>query len=106
MSDDTTRMDDWGSTEGSGNSPQSEAQSTPQGTAERVGFCQDCGKPLPQTTVRNVGTGVFCEPCLTGRVGATNPASGYTTVPPYSAVPPQAAVASETSPALATILGF
>jgi hypothetical protein len=106
MSDDTTRTDDWGSTEASGNSPQSEAQSAPQGTAERVGFCQDCGKPLTQTTVRNVGTGVFCEPCLTVRVGATNPASGYTTVPPYSAVPPQAAVASEPSPALATILGF
>jgi hypothetical protein len=67
---------------------------TGSGTAERVGFCQDCGTPLTRETVRAVGTGVFCEPCLTTRVGATGPgyATGYTasagaTTPGYTTVP-------------------
>ena len=110
MSNDTTRTDSWTSTETSSGAPESAAQSgTQSGTqsdAPRVGFCQDCGKPLTQATVRTVGTGVFCEPCLAARVGATTPTSGYATVPPYSAVPPQAAVADEPSPVLAAILGF
>ncbi len=61
---------------------------TGAGAAERVGFCQDCGTPLTRETVRMVGTGIFCEPCLAARVGATGPgyaagaaATGYTTVP-------------------------
>ena len=98
MSDDTTKTDGWSSTEASSGAPQSEA--------ERVGFCQDCGKPLSQTTVRTVGTGVFCEPCLTARVGATIPTSGYTTAPPYTAVPLQAAISGEPSPGMAAVLGF
>jgi TM2 domain-containing membrane protein YozV len=98
MSDDTTRTDGWSSTEASGGAPQSET--------ERLGFCQDCGKPLSQATVRTVGTGVFCEPCLTARVGATAPTSGYATAPPYTAVPPQAAVSGEPSPVMAAVLGF
>jgi TM2 domain-containing membrane protein YozV len=65
-----------------------------------VGFCQDCGKPLTRETLRAVGTGVFCEPCLTTRVGSTTPPSGYTAVPP----PP--GTTSDPSPALATILGL
>jgi hypothetical protein len=68
---------------------------TPQ--SERVAFCQDCGKPLTTETVRNVGSGVFCEPCLVQRVGATPPpppsggtyAGGFGTgVPPVGGVPP------------------
>lgn len=114
MNDDTTRTDGWGSTETPGGAPESAAQSGPQSGTQsrgqsdspRVGFCQDCGRPLTQETVRTVGTGVFCEPCLTARVGATTPASGYATVPPYSAVPPQAAMTSDPSPVLAAILGF
>jgi TM2 domain-containing membrane protein YozV len=53
----------------------------------RVGFCQDCGKPLSKDEARTVGTGVFCEPCLHTRLmGATPPTTpnaGYAqTVPP------------------------
>ena len=39
------------------------------GTAERVGFCQDCGTPLTRETMRAVGTGVFCEAVLDGAGG-------------------------------------
>jgi hypothetical protein len=35
-----------------------------------VAFCQDCGKALTPETMRAVGTGVFCEPCLAVRMGA------------------------------------
>jgi len=66
--------------------------------SERVAFCQDCGKPLTAETMRPVGSGVFCEPCLERRVGAVPPppppASGPyvggfgTSVPPVGAVPP------------------
>jgi TM2 domain-containing membrane protein YozV len=57
------------------------------GREERVGFCQDCGKPLTRETVRTVGSGVFCEPCLEVRVGAAAPPYGAAT-PPYGTVPP------------------
>jgi hypothetical protein len=53
--------------------------------AERVGFCQDCGKPLTRETVRTVGSGVFCEPCLETRL------AGGAAVPPYGSVPAGAA---------------
>ena len=103
MNDDTTRTDGWGAPETSGSAPENAAPNE----APRVGFCQDCGRPLTQATVRTVGTGVFCEPCLTARVGAAAPASGYATTPPYySPVPPQAAATGEPSPVLAAILGF
>jgi len=49
----------------------------PAPAGERVGFCQDCGKPLTQETVRTVGSGVFCEPCLEARVGASGQATSY-----------------------------
>ena len=100
MSDDTTRTGGLGSDETSSGAPGSKAQSGGPNAAERVGFCQDCGKPLTQATVRTVGAGVFCEPCLTERVGATAPVSGYT------AVPPQAVVAGEPRPVLAWFLGL
>ncbi len=99
MSDDTTNTGSWNPTEAPGGAPQTEA--------ERVGFCQDCGKPLTQATVRTVGTGVFCEPCLAARVGATIPTPDYTTAPPYTAVPPPpAAATNEPSPTMAAVLGF
>jgi len=74
-----------------------------------VGFCQDCGKPLTAETVRTVGTGVFCEPCLAKRVGTTSTSTGYTTTSPYTAVPPvpdAVPVPGVPSPGLATLLGF
>ena len=51
-----------------------EAGSTAQGAgapsgAERVGFCQNCGKPLTAETIRRVGPAVYCEPCLAARLG-------------------------------------
>jgi TM2 domain-containing membrane protein YozV len=95
MSDETSRTEGWSATDAS-------AGVTPE---DRVGFCQDCGKPLTQATVRTVGTGVFCEPCLAARVGATAPASGYTTVPPYAAAPSPSTL-NAPSPLLAAILGF
>jgi hypothetical protein len=113
MSDETTTRVDAGSNETTGT------------TGERVGFCQDCGKPLNRETVRTVGSGVFCEPCLETRLGATQTASGagyrssYGAVPPTGtyaasgtgypagAVPPQAApMSGEPSPALAGWLGL
>jgi hypothetical protein len=59
------------------------ASGTAEQGAPRVGFCQDCGRPLTAETVRTVGTGVFCEPCLAVRVGGPNPAAGYGAVPPF-----------------------
>jgi TM2 domain-containing membrane protein YozV len=99
MSDQTTNPEGWTST--------STPPETPSAT-DRVGFCQDCGRPLTAATVRNIGTGVFCEPCLNLRTAVPNPASGYTTVPPYTAVPPYATapLADVPKPVLAGILGF
>jgi|GEM_PF-189954 len=112
MNDDTARSDAWGTNETPGGTAESAAPNAAQSDAQRVGFCQDCGRPLTQETVRIVGTGVFCEPCLTARVGATAQAPGYATVPPYaavppySAVPPQVAATGDASPFLAGLLGF
>jgi hypothetical protein len=84
---------------------------------ERAAFCQHCGKPLCTECVRNVGTSVFCEPCLTARVASTAPPSG----PPYPGSPypgyPQTGPAGyppagpppaqgAPNPGLAALLGF
>jgi TM2 domain-containing membrane protein YozV len=115
-----------------GNTTDKATDPTGAGAAERVGFCQDCGTPLTRETARPVGTGVFCEPCLTARVGGTGPGfaaggsgyatggpeyaagAGYTTVPPVTGVPPVAGVppngfpidGTPPSPALAAILSI
>jgi len=66
-------------------------------TSERVGFCQDCGKPLTKDEARTVGAGVFCEPCLHTRLTSSTatavppPAAGYTApaqAPNYTGNPP------------------
>jgi hypothetical protein len=106
MNDDTTRTDGWGPAETSSENAETSTQGGPQGDPQRVGFCQDCGKPLTQETLRTVGAGVFCDPCLAARVGTSTPPAGYTTVPPYSAAPPQPVPTSDPSPALAAILGL
>jgi hypothetical protein len=49
---------------------------------ESMGFCQDCGRPLTRETIRTVGNGVFCEPCLEIRLGAVPPPP-----PPVGAIP-------------------
>jgi hypothetical protein len=79
---------------------------------ERAAFCQSCGKPLCTECTRNVGTSLFCEPCLAARVaGTTLPAGfGYSGPAGYSAGPAYPPVApsgpSEPNPVLAAILGF
>jgi TM2 domain-containing membrane protein YozV len=70
------------------------AASTGTTQSAPVAFCQDCGKALTPETMRAVGTGVFCEPCLAIRMGAPAGAA-------------YAATATHTpSPGLATLLGF
>jgi len=41
-----------------------------------AGYCQDCGRPLTAETLRNVGAGIFCDPCLAARVGTPPPPPG------------------------------
>ena len=53
---------------------------------ERIGFCQDCGRPLTQATARIVGQAMFCEPCLQIRLAAAaTPGSAQATSTPYEA---------------------
>jgi len=84
---------------------------------EATAFCQHCGKPVCSECVRNVGSSIFCEPCLTARVGATAPPAGYGYTPAPGTTgaagypPPGAASyppvgAGEPSPGLAAVLGF
>ena len=76
---------------------------------ENAAFCQHCGKPVCSECVRNVGSSIFCEPCLAARVGATAPPVGF----PYPGYPqpgvppaPPPIGAGEPSPGLAALLGF
>jgi hypothetical protein len=89
---------------------------------ERVGFCQDCGKPLTRDTVRTVGSRVFCEPCLTTRMSAGTaygagttpppppsgggPATGPAGAPPPYTEPFPPMGGNDPSPVLAGFLGF
>ena len=59
-------------------------------------YCQNCGKGLCSSCVRSVGGLIFCEPCLSARLGMGGPA----------AMPPGVAAPGGPSPALAFILGF
>ena len=73
---------------------------------EQAAFCQHCGKPVCSECVRNVGSSIFCEPCLTARVGATAPPPVYSYTGPagYPPAGPSAG-AGEPSPGLAALLG-
>ncbi len=78
---------------------------------ERVGFCQDCGKPLTRDTARPVGSGVFCEPCLEARLGTVPPPYGGAATPPppptggyREPFPPMGG--NSPSPGLAAVLGI
>jgi TM2 domain-containing membrane protein YozV len=74
---------------------------------ERTAFCQNCGKPLCNECVRNVGTSIFCDPCLTARVSGAPPAPGYGYPgPPVGYPPPEPVVPGEPNPVIAAILGF
>ena len=76
---------------------------------EQSAFCQHCGKPVCSECIRNVGSSIFCEPCLAARVGAAAPPVGF----PYPGYPQPGVLpagppigAGEPSPGLATLLGF
>jgi TM2 domain-containing membrane protein YozV len=73
---------------------------------ERAAFCQHCGKPLCTECVRNLGTSVYCEPCLTARTSATPPQAGYTAGPSGYQPFARPAGSSEPSPGLAALLGL
>ena len=89
-------------------------ETTNQGQAaggERVGFCQDCGRPLTRETVRTVGSGVFCESCLEARIAGSAQTAGAAQgpgVPPPTngPVPPPPPSSGEPSPLLAGFLGL
>jgi len=107
MSDDLHDNQPGGTAPESGWSP-APPTAAPEDNAPRVGFCQDCGKPLTAQTVRTVGTGVFCEPCLAARVAATGGPAGTGAVPPGGAapIPPPLNPPIATSPVLAGFLGL
>ncbi len=93
---------------------------------DRVAFCQNCGKPLSAEDARNVGSAIYCEPCLVAKVAAadaaraagTGPSVGGSygfsgtssgvnynfqgTTPP----PPPSSIPGEPNPGLALLLGF
>jgi hypothetical protein len=75
-------------------------------TSERVGFCQDCGRPLNRDEARTVGQGVFCEPCLHARLTASQ--SAATTAQPSAAghTAPSTSIVGDAHPWLAGLLGF
>ena len=64
---------------------ENKVEQTPDDAAAKpVAFCQNCGKPLDEQTVRVVGPAVYCEPCLAAKLGgaptgSTVPGSGPTT---------------------------
>jgi len=70
---------------------------------ERAAFCQNCGKPLCAECVRNVGSSVFCEPCLVARVAGAPPRAGYGYGTPQAGVP---IAPGEPNPGIAALLGF
>lgn len=70
---------------------------------EVAAYCQNCGKGLCSNCVRSVGGMIYCEPCLSARLGlGGTPAGVGGAVPP----PPGVMAQSGPSPATAFILGF
>ena len=59
MNDDTTKPEGWEPVETTQARSNATNQQGAAGSAQRVGFCQDCGQALTQETLRAVGTGVF-----------------------------------------------
>ncbi len=105
MDNDPSKIDEQSAPEVTGGS--AGAPAAPDAAALRAGFCQDCGSSLTEQTVRRVGGGVFCEPCLTARVVAGSPVGASPTVPPWpSAAAAATAPGDEPRPALAAVLGF
>ena len=68
---------------------------------EVAAYCQNCGKGLCSNCVRSVGGMVYCEPCLSARLGLGGTPVGA--VPPP---PPGVIAQGGPSPAAAFLLGF
>ena len=99
---------------------------TERAAKERVAFCQNCGRALSAEDVRNVGSAIYCEPCLITKVAAAdqtaaspgasgsggNPGAAYGfggTTPGYgyrAAVPPPPVPPGTPNPGLAALLGL
>src|SRR5579862_3041030 len=76
---------------------------------ERSAFCQNCGKPLCNECVRNIGASIYCEPCFTARTNPSTPPAGYGYPPsgaPGYPPPGTAPGAGQPNPMLAALLGF
>lgn len=70
---------------------------------EVAAYCQNCGKGLCSNCVRSVGGMVYCEPCLSARLGlGGTPAGVGAAAPP----PPGVIAQSGPSPSAAFLLGF
>ena len=50
-------------------------QTLADAAAKPIAFCQNCGKPLDEQTVRVVGPAVYCEPCLAAKLGGASAGS-------------------------------
>ncbi len=85
----------------------SKEQASAADAARPAAYCQNCGKPLDQESMRVVGPAVYCEACLAARLsGAPESATS-------AGAPPAAAWAAGTwtpksapNPALAALLGL
>lgn len=70
---------------------------------EVAAYCQNCGKGLCSNCVRSVGGMIYCEPCLSARLGLGGTPVGVGGAAP---LPPGVVAQSGPSPAAAFLLGF
>ncbi len=68
-------------------------------------YCQDCGKPLCDQCMRQVGNIVLCERCLAIRLGIP-PAGAPASAGATPGIAPGVPVSSTPNPAAAAVLGF
>ncbi len=68
-----------------------------------VAYCQQCGMGLTATSMRQVGSGIFCKPCATGRQAQD---TGWAPVPIADSVPSDTPPATAPNPVLAGWLGL
>lgn len=71
----------------------------------RVGYCQECGRPLSALSLRRVGNGVFCFPCAAQRQTAAGGWQAVHAGPYPGAMPPPTGQAGP-NPRLAGFLGL
>ncbi|MBX6360181.1 B-box zinc finger protein [Pseudacidobacterium ailaaui] len=75
-------------------------------------YCQNCGKPLCSSCVRQVSGVIYCEPCLAAKLGIGGTNYSFTGTAPggvnynISGTAPAASGADLPNPGLAALLGF